>query len=137
MPLAVRGPNLEALLLAATKLSKDKMLARLLIAHLVLVESRPIEQRALQPEHYDPPGCHANEAVSLLLQESACPDVEAMYSEMARTDSLRKDPHQFMSVGCNRGEDLIRFSQLFDGTRRTFDHSSWVSALRQAGGGPL
>ena len=47
---------------------------------------------------------------------------------------LRKGPHQFMSVGCNRGEDLVRFSQLFDGTRHTFDHSSWVSALRKAGG---
>lgn len=110
------------------------MLGRFLLAHAVLVGSWPVEQQTLQPELYDPTGCHADEAVTLLLRDSACPDVEAMYSEMAKVDMLRKGPHQFMSVGCNRGEDLVRFSQLFDGTRHTFDHSSWVSALRKAGG---
>ena len=80
--------------------------------------------------------CNTTQALSALLSASSCPRATSMYQAMVAADDegarWRLTPYNFMSVGCNRGEDLISFSQLFDKSG-TYDHSAWVKALLASG----
>ena len=80
--------------------------------------------------------CNTTVALSAMLDASSCPQAMSMYEAMAKADKAaskyRLAPYNFMSVGCNRGEDLISFSQLFDESG-TYDHSAWVDALLESG----
>lgn len=63
-----------------------------------------------------------------------CPELDSMYLRMAQADLAagRDAQHTFMSVGCNRGEDLVAFSQVFD-THGTYNVTAWRSGLRESG----
>ena len=73
--------------------------------------------------------CDVSSALSAMLNQSSCPSADEMYLAMA---AVAPQPRTFMSVGCNRGEDLVRFAQMFDRTG-TYNHSAWVGALEASG----
>ena len=76
--------------------------------------------------------CDVGRAVRMMLSASACPQMDVMYAAMARADPPSTRPLTFMSVGCNRGDDLVRFAQVFDNTR-TYNHNAWVRAQAATG----
>ena len=70
---------------------------------------------------------------SRLLEASSCPDTNAMYDAMVRSDAARPRDGDYvvMSVGCNRADDLVAFGQRFDVLGR-YDAAQWTAALKVA-----
>lgn len=90
-------------------------------------------QNGEEPEAACSKSCDTHAALGRLLSSSQCPQAEEMYSAMAAHDTRGGRgtfpfPHSFMSVGCNRAEDLVAFAQLFDRTN-TYNGSDWVRSL--------